>query len=96
MTILMVNIDGMKTTIDEGGRLVVPKAIRDACGLEPGSEVEIRVVEGRVEIEPAPLDVTLERRGRLVVAVPRTPVGMLTTVHVNAALEEVRRSRTGG
>ena len=44
----------MRTTIDGAGRLVVPKAIRDACGLEPGSDVEIRAVEGRVEIEPAP------------------------------------------
>jgi AbrB family looped-hinge helix DNA binding protein len=85
----------MKATIDRAGRLVVPKAVRDACGLEPGSEVEIRAVEGRVEIEPAPLDVTLERRGRLVVAVPRKPVAKLTAREVERTLEEVRGSRTG-
>ncbi len=85
----------MKTTIDKGGRVVVPKAVRDACGLTPGSEVEIRAVEGRVEIEPAPLEVTLERRGRLVVAVPRTPVGKLTVAEVNRTLEEVRGPRGG-
>jgi AbrB family looped-hinge helix DNA binding protein len=85
----------MRTTIDGAGRLVVPKAVRDACGLEPGSEVEIRAVQGRVEIEPAPLDVTLERRGGLVVAVPRRRVGKLTVGEVNDALEEVRGPRGG-
>jgi AbrB family looped-hinge helix DNA binding protein len=87
-------LNGMKTTIDRAGRLVVPKAVRDACGLAPGSEVEIRAVEGRVEIEPAPLEVTLERRGRLVVAVPREPVPKLTVREVNRTLEEVRGSRS--
>jgi AbrB family looped-hinge helix DNA binding protein len=86
----------MKTTIDKAGRVVVPKAVRDACGLLPESDVEIRAVEGRVEIEPSPLEVTLERRGRLVVAVPRAPVRKLTQVEVDAALEEVRGSRSGG
>jgi AbrB family looped-hinge helix DNA binding protein len=80
----------MKTTIDKGGRVVVPKAIRDACGLLPGSEVEVRAAEGRVEIEPAPLEVKLERRGRLVVAVPRKPVAKLTAREVDETLEEVR------
>jgi AbrB family looped-hinge helix DNA binding protein len=84
----------MKTTIDKAGRVVVPKAVRDACGLLPGTDVEIRAVEGRVEIEPSPLDVTLERRGRLVVAVPLAAVGKLTHIEVNAALEEVRGSRS--
>ncbi len=85
----------MRTTIDGAGRLVVPKAVRDACGLEPGSEVEIRAVQGRIEIEPVPLDVKLERRGRLVVAVPRKPPGKLTTAEVNSAIEEVRAPRSG-
>jgi AbrB family looped-hinge helix DNA binding protein len=31
----------MKTTIDSAGRLVVPKALRDRLGLEPGSTVDI-------------------------------------------------------
>jgi AbrB family looped-hinge helix DNA binding protein len=86
----------MKTTIDRAGRLVVPKEVRDACGLEPGTEVEIRAVQGRVEIEPAPLDVALERRGRLFVAVPRKPVGKLTAREVERVLEETRGSRRGG
>jgi len=85
----------MKTTIDSAGRLVVPKTIRDACGLEPGSDIEIRAAEGRIEIELAPLEVTLERRGRLVVAVPAKPVARLTAREVEETIEKVRGSRSG-
>lgn len=83
----------MKATIDKGGRLVIPKAVRTAAGLEPGTEVEFRVVDGRVEIIPAPLDVRLERRGRFVVAVPRESVRTLTTAEVEESLNEVREGR---
>lgn len=31
----------MKTTIDKAGRIVVPKALREAVGLTPGSTVDI-------------------------------------------------------
>jgi len=31
----------MKATIDSGGRVLIPKALRDSLGLMPGSEVDI-------------------------------------------------------
>lgn len=31
----------MKTVVDSVGRVVVPKPLRDALGLQPGTEVEI-------------------------------------------------------
>lgn len=34
----------MKATIDEEGRLVVPKVLRDRLGLEPGTDDEARAV----------------------------------------------------
>ena len=80
----------MKTTIDKAGRLVIPKAIREAARLEPGTEVEFRLVDGRVEIEPAPLDIRLERRGKLLVAVPREAPPTLTTAEVDKTLTELR------
>ena len=42
----------MKATIDKAGRVVIPKAIRDRAGLQPGMELEIAVRDGRVELEP--------------------------------------------
>ena len=80
----------MTTTIDRAGRLVIPKAIREAARLEPGTEVEFRLVDGRVEIEPAPLEVQLERRGELLVAVPREAPPPLKTTEVERAITELR------
>jgi len=86
----------MKTTIDQAGRLVVPKRIREAAGISPGSELTIRVADGRIEIEPAPLEVKLVKRGSLVVAVPRRRVPPLTGRAVAETRERLRRRRGGG
>ena len=88
-------IYGMRTTIDRAGRLVVPKPIRDAAGIVAGAELEIRVSDGRIEIEPAPLEVRLVKRGRLTVAVPRRPVPALTEDVVRETVDRLRR-RGGG
>ena len=42
----------MQTTIDEAGRVVIPKAIRDGAGLRPGTPLEIVLVRGCIEILP--------------------------------------------
>jgi AbrB family looped-hinge helix DNA binding protein len=85
----------MKTTIDGAGRLVVPKKIRDAAGILPGSELTIRVADGKIEIEPAPLEVKLVKRGSLTVAVPRKAVAPLTPEVVDEALDRLRRRGSG-
>jgi AbrB family looped-hinge helix DNA binding protein len=85
----------MKTTIDRAGRLVVPKKIREAAGIVPGAELSIRVADGRIEIEPAPLDVRLVRRGSLTVAVPHKRIPPLTPEIVGRTLDRLRR-RGGG
>ena len=81
----------MKTTIDRAGRLVVPKAIRDAAGISSGAQLEIRVADGRIEIEPAPLEVKLVKRGSLTVAVPKRRVPNLTGEAVKRTLDRLRR-----
>ncbi len=81
----------MRTTIDRAGRLVLPKPIRDAAGIAPGAELEIRFADGRIEIEPAPLEVRLVKRGSLTVAVARKRVPPLTEEVVRETLGRLRR-----
>jgi AbrB family looped-hinge helix DNA binding protein len=81
----------MRTTIDAAGRIVVPKAIRDALDLKPGQVLEIRAGDGRLEIEAAATPMRLRKRGKGVVAVPETELPKLTAVEVRETLERIRR-----
>jgi len=81
----------MKTTMDRAGRLVLPKAIRREARIDPGVDLEVRVRDGRIEIEPAPLEVDIVRRGRFMVAVPRRPVPPLTSEEVAQTVASLRR-----
>jgi AbrB family looped-hinge helix DNA binding protein len=81
----------MKATIDAAGRIVVPKALRQALGLKPGQPLEIRAGDGRLEIEVAATPMTLRKRGKGVVAVPDTELPPLTSEQVRDTLERVRR-----
>jgi AbrB family looped-hinge helix DNA binding protein len=83
----------MKTTMDRAGRLVIPKEIRREAGFEPGTPLEVRWRDGRIEIEPEPLPVRLVRKGRLLVAQARTPVPKLTAKTVERTLAKLRRER---
>jgi AbrB family looped-hinge helix DNA binding protein len=83
----------MRTTIDRAGRIVVPKALRQAIGLEPGAEIEMQASDGRIELGPAPLEVRLERRGRLLVAVPTGPTPTLSASTVEKAVSVLRGER---
>lgn len=68
----------MKTTIDNAGRLVIPKDIRRLANFAPGTALEVRWSDGRIEIEQAPTMVSVQKRGRLMVAVPRGKIEALT------------------
>lgn len=81
----------MKTAIDAAGRLVIPKALRQALGLKAGQVVEIRAGDGRLEIEIASTPMRLKRRGKGVVAVPDRELPPLTSDQVRETLERVRR-----
>ncbi len=83
----------METTIDKAGRLVVPKAVREASHLIPGARVRFRVRDGLIEIEPVPMQVSLERRGSVVVAVPRKGQAVLAAAEVERTTADLR---TGG
>lgn len=81
----------MKTAIDATGRIVVPKSLRQAMGLQAGQPLEIRLGDGRLEIEIAPTPMKLKKRGKGVVAVPDADLPVLTSQQVRDTLEHVRR-----
>ena len=81
----------MKTSIDGAGRVVVPKALRDALDLRPGTPLEIEQVDGRLVLEPQPVPMRLVRRGKGLVAVAEKPLPRLTAARVRSALEAGRR-----
>lgn len=80
----------MITTIDQAGRLVLPKAARERARLVPGMPLDVRVVDGRIEIEPAPARVTVEKHGGFWVARPLDAVPVLTNEVVERAIEDLR------
>jgi AbrB family looped-hinge helix DNA binding protein len=85
----------MKTTIDHAGRLVIPKDIRRESGIKPGMPLEVRWEKGAIAITPAPLPVKLERKGRLLVAVPARATLPLSTDTVERTRKALRKERSG-
>lgn len=85
------NLDAMRTTIDSAGRVVIPKAVRDAMGLAPGTPIDVTFVDGRIEIEFTPMTIRAELSGGFPVLVSDTPLPPLTDEMVRATLESVRR-----
>lgn len=59
--VLPGTINGMRTTIDNAGRIVVPKDLRKALNLLGGDEVEIALDGERLTLTPAPRKVKLRR-----------------------------------
>lgn len=81
----------MKTALDAAGRLVIPKALRQALGLKPGQELEIRAADGKLEIDIPPTPMRLEKRGKGMVAVPQAKLPPLSADEVRETLERLRR-----
>lgn len=81
----------MKTTIDQAGRIVVPKALREALSLAGGETVELTVRDGRLEVEPVSASMRLESRGGGAVAVAAEELPALSAEQVRGALERIRR-----
>ena len=76
--------------MDAAGRLVLPKAVRERAQLAPGVPIEVRVVDGRVELEPAYARMQVEKRGGFWVAEPVQPLPVLTQDEVDATLDALR------
>jgi len=64
----------VEATIDQVGRVVVPKALRDQLGLVAGSTVDISLYGDGLHLAPSGRTARLERRDGRLVAVSDTVV----------------------
>jgi AbrB family looped-hinge helix DNA binding protein len=64
----------MKASIDSVGRIVVPKALRDALGLTPGSTVDISRYGAGLQLVPAGRTARLVEEGGVTVATGDTVI----------------------
>ena len=81
----------MLATIDAGGRVVVPKEVRERLGLRAGARVTLAEVDGALTITPVATPMTVvERDGIVVLETPET-IPTLTAEQVRAVLETTRR-----
>ena len=94
--IMITIMNTISATIDAAGRLVVPKPIRDEAGLVSGMALEIRCRDGRIEIEPAPREVRIIKRGRVYVAEPLEASEPLTREIVRETQEAIRSRHAKG
>lgn len=64
----------MEAVIDQAGRIVLPKAIRDALGLLPGTKVDISPYGAGAQILPAGRTARLVEEDGVLVAAGETPI----------------------
>lgn len=55
------------TKLDQFGRVLIPKPIRDGLGLEPGMVLEIREEDDAIVLKPADPSPTLRVKGHVLV-----------------------------
>jgi AbrB family looped-hinge helix DNA binding protein len=78
----------MEATVDNVGRVVLPKALRDRLGLAPGSTVDVTLYGDGLHLSPAGRTARLETRKGKLVAVSDT---VIDDNDVFDLLESVRR-----
>lgn len=81
----------MIVTIDNAGRLVIPKGIREALGLRPKALLKAEVIDSRLVISSQPSELRLVKRGKMNVAKPKKKLPVLSTSLVRETLEHTRR-----
>jgi AbrB family looped-hinge helix DNA binding protein len=64
----------MEAVVDQAGRIVLPKSIRDALGLQPGTKVDISPYGAGVQVLPAGRTARLVDEDGVLVSAGDTPV----------------------
>ena len=64
----------MEAIVDQAGRIVLPKFIRDALGLLPGTKVDISPYGAGVQVVPAGRTARLVEEDGVLVSAGETPV----------------------
>ena len=64
----------MEAVIDQAGRILLPKALRDALGLTPGTKVDISRYGAGAQIVPSGRTARLIEEDGVLVADAETPV----------------------
>ena len=80
----------MQTTIDAAGRIVIPKSVREAAGLQPDVPVDVVYRDGHVEIAPVPRQVAIAKVGRVAVARAAGPSEPLRASTVEKTRRQLR------
>lgn len=83
----------MRTAIDAAGRIVIPKALRDALGLTADQPIDVIERTGRLEIVPATTPMRLINEGDAVVATADADIPELTAETVRETLQTTRQQR---
>lgn len=78
----------MQATVDQVGRIVVPKVLRDRLGLIPGSIVDVSMYGDGLHVAPGGRTARLERHDGVLVAVSDT---MITDDDVADLVDSIRR-----
>ncbi|MEO6571409.1 MAG: AbrB/MazE/SpoVT family DNA-binding domain-containing protein [Ilumatobacteraceae bacterium] len=81
----------MRTTIDPSGRVVIPKALREAIGLGDGGEIEIRLVDGALLVAPPTVPKRVDIRDGRAIIVAEDDLPPLPDQVVRDVLDAVRR-----
>jgi AbrB family looped-hinge helix DNA binding protein len=80
-------------SIDRSGRLVLPKAIREEAGIEPGMPLRVSVRDGRIEIEPEYAKIRVVEKNGMRVAQLVDPMPPISEKTIRALSHRLRDRR---
>jgi AbrB family looped-hinge helix DNA binding protein len=81
----------VRVAIDSVGRLVIPKRLRDELGVHGATDLELRAVDGRLEVVVADVPARVEDRDGFPVIVTDDPMPPMSVAETAEAVERVRR-----